>query len=361
MRIALVANHLGVGGAERQVALWADTCTKLGHSVAIAVVEDLGHEYELPDSVEVTHLGKSRSSDLPIAVRRLRAAVRDSDLMVAFQTYPALCSALARTGKPWIVVAGNDPRHWRDTSRMPAAAFRWAFGCAALACAPTRGIAECHERLGVRPRGRWHVVPNIVDDRAFVEPVPAPGAKSGVLFVGRLAPEKNPQLAVEAAAAAGAPLTIAGEGSLEQSLRSHLLDRGNGPAVDMRGFVERPWELYSRHRVLLVTSRYESFGNMIVESLAAGTPVVSADCDFGPRELIAGARFSRLCEPEAGRLAELLVEALARPYTESERQECVEIASRYRRVSIAPMISAVIEEAHSWTSMPSVAATALRG
>jgi FkbM family methyltransferase len=345
MRIALVANHLGVGGAERQAALWADACAKLGHSVTIAVLEELGREYELPGSVQVTHLGKSRWADLAIVVRRLRAAIRSSDLTVAFQTYPALCCALARTGKPWIVVAGNDPRHWRDTSRVPSRAFRWAFGRAALACAPTRGIAECHERLGVRPCGRWLVVPNIVDDRAFVVPAPAGAGREGVLFVGRLAPVKNPQLAMQAAGAAGAPLTIAGEGSLEQSLRSSLGDRGNGAAVDLRGYVERPWELYAQHRVLLVTSRYESFGNMIVESLAAGTPVVSADCDFGPRELIAEARFSHLSDPDPGRLAELLREVLARPYTEHERQECLEIASRYRRERVAPLIAAAIEEA----------------
>jgi glycosyltransferase involved in cell wall biosynthesis len=245
-------------------------------------------------------------------------------------------------GLPWLVVAGNDPRHWRDTSRVPVPLFRWAFGRATMGCAPTRGIAECHERLGVRPRGRWLVVPNIVDRKAFVEP---DGDREGILFVGRLVEVKNPQLAVDAAAAAGAPLTIAGEGDLEESLRRWLRGRGDGPSVSLRGFVERPWRLYSRHRVVLVTSRYESFGNMIVESLAAGTPVVSVDCDFGPRELIAGARYSHLSGFEPDGLGELLREVLARPYTEAERGECLEIASRYRPESVAPMIAGAIEEA----------------
>jgi glycosyltransferase involved in cell wall biosynthesis len=311
MRIAIVANHLALGGAERQATLWARECAAMGHEVVVVVLASLGGQYELPDAIEVAALGKSHAADLPRVVRRLRAVTRDHDLAIAFQVYPALCCALTRTGRPWFVVAGNDPRHLRELSRVPAPLFRWAFGRAALACAPTRGIADCHERLGYRPRGRWLVVPNIVDREAFVEPN---GDKHGILFVGRLPPEKNPQLAVDAAAA---------------------------------GFVERPWQLYAGHRVLLVTSRHESFGNMIVESLAAGTPVVSVDCDFGPRELIGRARYSHLGEPDPARLGELLRAVLARPYTEAERQECLELASGYRPESVAPLIRGAVEEARS--------------
>jgi len=312
--------------------------------VVVAVLGRLEEEYELPGSIDMIDIGKAGPGDLPRVARRLHRELRDFDLAVAFQTYPALCCALARGGRAWMVVAGNDPRHWRDTSRVPAPLFRWAFSRAALACTPTRGMAECHERLGVGPRGRWVVVPNVVDREAFVDPG---GNREGVLFIGRLAAEKNPQLAVEAATRAQAPLTIAGAGVLEPSLRSSLADRDDGSRVDLRGFVERPWPLYATHRVLLVTSRYESFGNMIVESLAAGTPVVSVDCDFGPREIIADARYSHLAPSDPHRLGELLREVLAREYSETERNECLDIASRYKPGVITPLIGAVIEEAVS--------------
>ena len=345
MRIAVVANHLGTGGAERQAVLWATACASLGHEPVVVVLDPLSREYELHGEIEVTHLDKSRAADMPRVVRRLRGIARDCDLLIAFQAYPALCCALARTALPWIAVAGNDPRHWRDTSRVPAPVLRWAFGRAALGCAPTDGIAECHERLRVRPRDGWLVVPNIVDGEAFVEPDRSNGDRSGILFVGRLTAVKNPRLAVEAASAAGAPLTIAGEGSLEAPLRRWLHERGNSAAVSMHGFVERPWDLYARHRVLLVTSRYESFGNMIIESLAAGTPVVSVDCDFGPPELISDAAYSHLGPADPLHLADLLREVLARPYTDAERAECLEIASRYRLETVAPLIGRTIAEA----------------
>jgi glycosyltransferase involved in cell wall biosynthesis len=186
------------------------------------------------------------------------------------------------------------------------------------------------------------VVPNIVDRHAFV---PANGPRDGALFVGRLEAVKNPELAVEAARAAGARLTIAGEGSLEETLRESLSEVSNGSAVELHGFIAQPWELYGRHRVLLVTSRYESFGNMIVESLAAGTPVVSVDCDFGPRELLTGARYSHLSAPDPRCLGDLLREVLSRPYTEAERSECLAIASDYRPDALTPVIADSIEAA----------------
>jgi glycosyltransferase involved in cell wall biosynthesis len=97
--------------------------------------------------------------------------------------------------------------------------------------------------------------------------------------------------------------------------------------------------------VLLVTSRYESFGNMIVESLAAGTPVVSVDCDFRPPRVIGRARYNHLGEPDPDRLGELLRAVFARPYTEAEGQECLEPASRYRPASVAPLIRGAVEGA----------------
>src|SRR4051812_1944471 len=216
MRIGIVANNLGLGGAERQAALWAEACRNLGHEVVIAALERVEREYEVDGSIGVAQLAKSGSRDLPRVVRRLRRVVKGCRLVVAFQTYPALCCALALRGRPWVVVAGNHPGHWRDTSRVPAALFRWAFSRAARGCTPTRGMADAHERLGVRPAGGCAVIPNIVDEHAFVDSSPH---RRGVLFMGRLAPEKDPLLAVEAAAAAGAPLTIAGTGRLEQTLQ----------------------------------------------------------------------------------------------------------------------------------------------
>ena len=49
-----------------------------------------------------------------------------------------------------------------------------------------------------------------------------------------------------------------------------------------------------RARVAVCASVYEGLCNAIVEALACGTPVVSTDCPYGPREILQGDRYGRL-------------------------------------------------------------------
>jgi glycosyltransferase involved in cell wall biosynthesis len=81
---------------------------------------------------------------------------------------------------------------------------------------------------------------------------------------------------------------------------------------------------------------------VIVESLAAGTPVVSVDCDFGPREILAGATASRLVAASDEAVAAALADVAGRPVSDAGLAECREIAGRYRRTTLTPAIAAAL-------------------
>jgi glycosyltransferase involved in cell wall biosynthesis len=339
MRIGILTGALGGGGAERQAEIWTRLCVREGHLVT-AVVLWRDPEAAVPAGVELVHHRKTSFADLAAIARRLRRMQGRLDALIVFEPYLGLCAALARLGIPWMLVTGKVPYVLRDGSRIPLGAYRWAFDRATLASAPNEAMVEAHRQLGIRPERPWAVVPNIADSEAFVD---SDAERGGVLYVGRLVPVKNPVLAVESAAAARAPLTILGEGELQGEVERVAARRRQAPPWEICACNGRPWPAYASHRVLVVTSHYESFGNAIVESLAAGTPVVSVDCDFGPRAIIGGARYSHLTSPDVSSIAAALTEVLERPYSDAEATECRAIAGRYTIDAVGPTIVGAID------------------
>src|SRR5690606_3307764 len=81
-------------------------------------------------------------------------------------------------------------------------------------------------------------------------------------------------------------LKMVGDGSLRQSLVDKCSELNISGSVDFLGFQADTIELYRNARAVLLTSLYEGFPNVLVESLTVGTPVVSFDCQSGPSELI---------------------------------------------------------------------------
>lgn len=83
-----------------------------------------------------------------------------------------------------------------------------------------------------------------------------------------------------------ARLLILGEGKERRHL-SRLAQRlGIGDRLDLPGFVPNPYPYLARGRLLALSSVREGLGNVVVEALAVGTPVVATDCSHGLRVLL---------------------------------------------------------------------------
>lgn len=139
-----------------------------------------------------------------------------------------------------------------------------------------------------------------------------------ILAVGRLTPEKDFEKLIYAFKKVrekrGCNLIILGEGKLRADLEHliNILDLND--SVQLLGFVDNPYAWMSHADLFVVSSVSEGFGNVIVEAMACGTPVVSTDCPSGPSEILEGGLWGELVPPySADLLAKAIIKSLDDP------------------------------------------------
>ncbi|MGM1051922.1 MAG: glycosyltransferase [Pseudomonadota bacterium] len=84
-----------------------------------------------------------------------------------------------------------------------------------------------------------------------------------------------------------AVLVILGRGEMEDEMKELAQRTGYASDIHFLGYRDNPFKYIRASRVFAFPSLIEGFGNALGEALACGTPAVAADCDVGPREILA--------------------------------------------------------------------------
>ena len=103
------------------------------------------------------------------------------------------------------------------------------------------------------------------------------------LYVGRLVEVKNIGLLIDEFNRNGKPLTIVGNGALEQMLKQQANDN-----ITFLGFVENEklGDIYQAHDVFILPSKYEPWGLVVEEALYWGLPVIVSDKVGSGRDMV---------------------------------------------------------------------------
>jgi glycosyltransferase involved in cell wall biosynthesis len=155
------------------------------------------------------------------------------------------------------------------------------------------------------------VIPNYVDTELF-RPADRPRDRTMLLFVGRIAREKNLESLLEAVRTLDVKLTLIGEGRLRPELQARFGELGG--RIAWEGNVPNsilPQYLNSAG-LFVLPSLYEGHPKVLIEAMACATPALGADAP-GIRELIRHGITGYLCGTDAASIRAAVIELLAQP------------------------------------------------
>ncbi len=154
--------------------------------------------------------------------------------------------------------------------------------------------ATCRWGQSFLEKERCAVIPNSVDPDPGDMQANFPGlsvCQPFFLAAGRLVKLKGFDRLLEAFAPLAPQfpalrLIIAGEGPLRPQLEACIVRLGLEKRVQLPGFTSRLPQLMARALAFVLSSKFEGFPNVLLESLAQGCPAIAFDCPTGPREII---------------------------------------------------------------------------
>lgn len=228
-------------------------------------------------------------------------------------TVARLAAPLA--GIPWsLTLHGPDdlaePARWRLGDKLARAAFTCCISAFCRSQAMLHAPREAWERL--------HVVHCGVEPARYDRPrAPRPGA---LLFVGRLAAAKGVPALLAAVSRARAErpdltLTLVGDGLERLAIEAEARALGLGDAISFLGYKgqEEVAAMLATHAALVLPSFAEGLPVVLMEALAAGTPVVATRI-AGIPELVEDGRTGRLVPPgDEAALARAILDTLDDP------------------------------------------------
>jgi teichuronic acid biosynthesis glycosyltransferase TuaC len=250
---------------------------------------------------------------LPVLRRQLREG-RNFDLIDAHYFYPDGVAAvlLGRAlGRPVVVTARGSDLNIIAEYAAPRRWICWSARRADGLVAVSSGLKRRLLALGI-VEDRVRVLRNGVDLTLF-RPADRDTArralgltKPTLLAVGNLVSLKRHRMMVEALVGLpGVDLVIVGEGPERTAIETLARERRVADRVRLLGHLpqDRLPEIYSAADVLLLVSTHEGWPNVLLESMACGTPAIVSDID-GITDIVAAPEAGRIVqEPAPDRLA----------------------------------------------------------
>jgi glycosyltransferase involved in cell wall biosynthesis len=314
LKIALVMPTLEFGGVEQIMLRMAGSLLQKGVSVDLVVADASGPmSHQIPIGAQLTDLKARRvSRSLPNLIKYLRQARPDAIISAKdYQNIVLLWAVkLAHIPAKVIVTTRIDVSvDWRNSRGWKwwfiPLLVKYCYAWADQVIAVSNGAAESLAKATGIPRRNIKTIYNAVvtqrllelaeepvDDAWFVQGDPV------VLGVGRLTEQKDFGTLIRAFYLVNkvrpARLVILGDGQERAKLEAIIQELDLKKEVAMPGFVENVYKYMKKSAIVALSSKFEGLGNVLIEALVLGIPVVSTDCPSGPSEILENGRWGSM-------------------------------------------------------------------
>jgi glycosyltransferase involved in cell wall biosynthesis len=213
----------------------------------------------------------------------------------------------------------------------------------------TPHVEDYYSRFGY-DRDKIRVIPNILDTRFDIEHSTGFSEPFNILYVGSLNEKKGVDRLIEVFSYVRersdkeVTLTIVGNGELKEKLEQEVRNTKLSKQVEVTG--KMPYEelpaVYSNHDIFMYPGRWnEPFGRVFLESMAAGTPIVSTD--VGSVGAIIGDS-GVVTEQSVSSLAKGVLSILNQKVLRNKSEIAKQQIENYRRSKVIPEFEALYKE-----------------
>ncbi len=313
-RIDILLPDLRGGGVERIRIVLAREFARVGFRVRFVLLRKRGELLRCAEEeFEIIELGVSRTRHVTRALIKYLKSDAPDVIMAAMWPLTIVTPLAARLvrfqGKILISEHNNLSRQYAQHGTLHRLVLRVStcigYRLADVRVGVSNGVIADMAKLSLARASKFTLLynPLVPRERPSDTEIAHAAARWGddcetrLIAVGSLKAQKNHAMLLRAFSAVKRPkcrLLLLGDGPLRGDLERLAGELGIGDRIVFEGFKEDPTPYYLSADLFVLSSNYEGFGNVIVEALGCGLPIVSTDCESGPSEILEQGRWGKL-------------------------------------------------------------------
>jgi glycosyltransferase involved in cell wall biosynthesis len=314
-KILILIPSLEGGGVERIRLILASEFVKKGYCVEFALLKAKGSFLEeVRTKYKVHDLNIEKIRFLPIALLKLVKSVRPDAILASIWPITVMATIGLLFSKHKFTIVLSEHNHLSTQysnmgflhNLMMRITMIFSYRLADSVVAVSEGVGADLSKLSFMHQKKIHIIHNPIQkpkkqnslEQKLAEDLWEKTIEKKIISVGSLKKQKNHKLLIKAFKYVSdeipSKLMIVGTGKEKDSLLDLAKSLNLQDKIIFTGFQKNVSPLYAASDLFVLSSSYEGFGNVLLEALIHGLPIVSTDCQSGPAEILCNGSYGTL-------------------------------------------------------------------